>query len=649
MTLLPRSPKRRLLAAAACVAVYAGATFFGTPGQAQVGLSIVVTPDEQLVDGQYVDVKIAGFEPGRDIRVRLCAAAAASVADCAKDPNASNAPGRSRIARVGPDGEGSTPFVIKALDVDTIGGGKFLCDAESPCKLIAFNLDDFGKETSFSDSVATALAFAVSTIPCPETEPRVAGSGASAIRAAMVEWQSEACSPPRSMNVSYATANSVNGKQAFVGGLTDADFAMSSVALTAEEKQALIDRKVQPLHVPVALSSLVLAYNLWFDQDGDQQPDQVTDLRLSPGTLAGIMRGRITSWDDPAITEDNLANHPDGLPLKAIKPVARADNSAATWWLSSWFCAVAQDKWEEDGGDSFKCPATTIFPAGNGVALFTGTDKVALQIREFAGEQGTGGIPEAGLIGFVYNSEALKLGLPVVALRNAAGEFVKPTTESVTAAAAAGTIDADGVFAPNFHSGGPGSYPIPVVTYAIVPAADTALDDPREQLLKSFLEYVVGEGQQKAELRGYAPLPAAMAAKSNESIAKVYKADPTPTPIPTPTPAQSFVPTFTAAPLPIGQTTPAPSTVPQATASTQAAGTGTTAASGSTPESSGPVIRSVSGLIKLVSGGSAPITVSELLLLGALFAVVGRALAVVLERRRLARTPKRVDSGTQPW
>ena len=636
--------RRRGLAALACLLVCGSSILVGIPGEAQTR-EMLVTPDEQLVDGQYVDVQLAGFAPGQEVRVRICAADAAAVDDCAKDDNAFNAPGRSRLARAGPDGKASTPFVIRALDVEKIGGGIFQCDAESPCKLIGFVLEA-GKEVSFAESVSTTLAFADSTIACPETEPRVAGSGASAIRATIVEWQSEACRPPRSLNVSYATNNSVNGKEAFAHGLTDADFAMSAVGLTAEERQTLVDRKVQPLHVPVALGSLVLAYNLWFDRDGDQQPDQVTDLRLSPATAAGIMRGNITSWSDPAIKEDNLANYPDGFPPKAVKPVARADNSAATWWLTSWFCALAQGEWEKDGGDSFKCPAKTIFPAGNGVALFTGTDKVALQIREFAGEPGAGGIPDPGLIGFVYNSEALKLGLPVVALRNAAGEYVKPTKDSVTAAAAAGTLDTEGVFTPNFHSGGPGAYPLPVVTYAIVPAADTALDDPKERLLKSFLEYVVGEGQQKAELRGYAPLPAAMAAKSQETIAKVYKAAPPPTPSPTVAPAQAQTPLQNATPVPLtGQTTPVPTAAPQTSGSTQAAGTATGTQSSPAPGGPvAPVIRSVSGLIRLVSGGTAPITVSELILLGAIFAVVGRALWLVLDRRRLARLAKRTDS-----
>ncbi len=645
------SPKSRSWAVvASCAAVLVAATFVGVPGQAQAR-TMLVTPDEQLVDGQYVDVALTGFEPGRYVRVRLCAQDAAGVSDCAKDENAFNAPGRSRIALPGPDGKASTPFVIKALDIDKIGGGKFQCDAESPCKLIAFDLDDSGnKEIGIESSVATALAFAGSTLPCVESEPRVAGSGASSIRAAVVEWQAETCRPPMSLNVSYATANSVNGIQAFVGGLTDADFAMSGIPLTADERQTLADRKVQPLHIPVGLGSLVLAYNLWYDKDGDQQPDQITDLQLSPQTLAGIMTGQVSSWSDPAITADNLENYPDGFRSKAIRPVARADNSAATWWLLSWFCALAQEEWEKGGAEAFRCPAKTIFPAGNGVNLFTGTDKVALQIREFAGEQGTGGIPDGGLIGFVYNSEALKIGLPVVALRNAAGEYVKPTEQSVTAAAAAGAIDADGVFTPNFHSGGPGAYPLPVVTYAIVPAADTALKDPQEQLLMKFLDYVVGDGQEQATQRGYAPLPEAMAAKSRESIAKVYKTDAAAAP--SPTAAPSSAPTVTGAQAPVAQATPAPATSPSATSAPSnqaAAGTGTTTQDQASSETSGaPVVRSVAGLIKLLSGSSAPIAVSELFFFGAILAILGRALSIVVIRHRLAKLSKPVDASNQP-
>ncbi len=661
MRCLGRMKRRHWAALTACLAVYGGAIFVGAAVQAQAVKSIVVAPDEQLTDAQYVDVRVSGFDPGQDVRIRLCPLDADEVSDCAKDESAVNAPGRSRVVRAGSVGSASTPFVIKAFDIQPIEGDeRFQCDFDNPCQLVAFALTfevdeeagDFREVASFDDSVSTGLTYALSTLVCPQTEPRVAGSGASSIRANVFEWQAETCRAPRSLNVSYATNNSVNGKMAFAEGLTDSDFAMSAVSLTTGERQTLADREVEPLHVPVALGSLVLAYNFWEDKDADGSPDQITDLQLSPSTAASIMRGRMSNWADPAIKADNVENYPNGFRSRPIKAVGRADNSAATWWLTSWFCATAKEKWEEEGGDSFKCPETTIFPAGNGVQLFTGTDKVALQIREFAGESGSGGIPDVGMIGFVYYSEALKLGLPVVALKNAAGEYVKPSDDgqSVIKAAEAGTVDEEGVFTPDFLTPVSGAYPLPIMTYAIVPAADTALEDPQERLLQSFLAYTVDEGQEDATLRGYAPLPQPIVAKSNASIANVYKQDQgpaTPTPVPTATPELS--PTAPAAGDVAGITTPAPEaaafvTDDSSAPSAQAASGQTTDGGASAGESEGLIVRRVSGLIRLLGGGGAPITVTQLIVIGAVFVLLGRVLTHLVHRRRLARSLRSADT-----
>jgi phosphate transport system substrate-binding protein len=618
-----------LLGALACVA--SGFAFARV--DAQAARTITVTPSDQLVDGQYVDVHFSGFQPNHDVRVRQCPSSAASVDDCAAEPDRPQDPGHSRLARSDSTGAGSTPFVIKAEDVPKkSGNGEFQCDAQNPCKLYAFDTQG-GIEISFDASASQTIDYALSTIPCPEAEPRVAGSGAAAIRDDVTQWQAETCAKPLSLNVSFTTNNSVNGKQAFVQGLSDADFAMSAVPLTSAEEQQLASRSVQTVNVPVALGSLVLAYNLWLD-DGSGGKTQVRNLQLSPATVAGIIEGRINVWSDPAITKDNQANYPKGFPSKVIVPVGRADNCAATWWLSSWLVATAKDAWEA-GGASFKTGPTTIFPAGNGVDLRTGPDNVALDIREFPGQQGSNGIPDPGLIGFVYLSDAIKLGLPVAALQNQSGNYVLPTTQSVEAAAAAGTVDENGIFTPNFTNGDANAYPVPVVTYAIAPKAGGPLDPPHALVLQKFLQYATGDGQKAAELRGYAPLPDALSTKSSAAVAEIYQA-PAPAPSATPAPSSEAA---AAAPPPSHAQPAAPVPPPHPPAGDVAAGTSPTARteSASAPAAqegpAGPAIKLVSGVLKMLGGGSAPVTVQGLLWFGAVVFVCGRALSVLLERR----------------
>ena len=197
------------------------------------------------------------------------------------------------------------------------------------------------------------------------------------------------------------------------------------------------------------------------------------DLRLSAEAVAGIFQGEVNQWDEALIADDNPGA---AMPAKRVESVGRADRSAATYWLSSWLTDQAHDAWTSKGGDYAK-GAITIFPAPDGRSS-TGTEAVADSSATGGGHgAGVSGRPEGRLrhtavrfLGFVYLSEALKLGLPVAALQNASGNYVLPTTESVTAAFNAGTIAEDGTFTPNFKTTDPNAYPLPVMSYVITGA-----------------------------------------------------------------------------------------------------------------------------------------------------------------------------------
>lgn len=650
MRVAPSRQAQTWIALTGAVVVLASITLGGVSGGAfaQTARSATASPDGQLIDGQYVDVTWSGFEPNDGARVRLCPADADSVDDCLRDSDSTLAPGDSKAFRSGANGIGSVAFVIRTGEIQGIRDGHtFFCDAEHACKLMVFELNPEQVEQSFTDSAAITLGFALSTLVCPETEPRVAGSGATVARAAIVQWQAETCRPPLGLNVSYATSNSINGKEAFVNGITDADYAMSGLGLTDEEKAKLTERKVRPVHVPVALGSLALVYFIWTDLDGDGIREPLRDLRLRPGTAARIFQGRIHNWADPQISGTPESDNPDlKIPSLPIRAIGRADNSAATWWLSSWIVARDRAAWEE-GGEAFQTGPTAIFPAGNAVQLRTGSDAVALQVRTFPGEQESGGIPNIGLIGFVYLSEALKLGLPVAALENGAGEFVEPNEETVLAGLRTGTISDEGIFQPNFNSTDPTAYPIPVVTYAIAPSGgEGGLDAPRATVLQKFLDYSVNEGQASQPQRGYVKLPEELTTFSNAGVAAV---GPPPAAAPSPTPqanTASTPPPQTAVvsqPLPAAGGTVGESTSTVATRSTniQAAPAATAAPSGPVA----PVKRTVSGLLRLVGGAGAPVTVPNLVGLGLMALIIGRAIAV-LSLRRNRRSAS--ASGSQP-
>ena len=522
-TFTPRdrgSSQRLLYAGAACLIVAAFAwlpTARGAPGA-----ELIASPGDGLVDGQYLDVSFSGAPSGSYVRLRECRKGAKKPNQCQADSQAGRAPGDSQLLRSNSAGAGSFSFVVKAQEMRDGARKKFRCDAAFPCELVLFEVD---LETSKDAGVLArkALKFGASTRSCPAPDPqrRVAGSGGTTPAAAVVEWQAETCRDPLSLNFSYVITNSPNGKKAFVEGLSDSEFGISAIPLNAEEKAALAAARREAAHVPIAVGSLAFIYNYWDDLDrcdDDDTKQRITDLRLSPQTLALIVTGQIGTMADPRIAADNpalaarsLAKSDAGecvssghLHSKGLAIVGRADNSAATWSLTSWLTTVAKAEWES-AGPQFEGGATEIFPAGNGVDLRTGSRAVAGQVRTFEGGQGVGDIPDQMWIGYVDTSVARQTGLPSVAVKNAAGAFVAPTTDSVSAGVAASTLNDDGTVTINYAAtGSSNAYPLPVVSYLITDKK--RMTAAQADTLKRFVTYAITDGQQAAVKRGYVPL-----------------------------------------------------------------------------------------------------------------------------------------------
>lgn len=575
---------RRWTAIVGCLFALAGMSV--VVPRAQAARSVTVTPNDQLAHGQYVRIAWSDFAPNKSVLIQQCPADAVAFDDCAKSSTSQREPGDPKAGTSGADGRGSVPFVIRTSDVARAGGGDpFFCDFDNPCRIVVSPIPTDDTEPTLADSVSVDLAFAISTIPCPLGGDRVAGSGGSSARAAMTQWQSEVCRDELKLNVSYVTSNSIQGVDAFVHRFPDSDYAITGIPLSEEETTKLATEEIHPRHVPIAAGSLAFVYNLWDDRNKDGRKEQVDDLQLSPATLAKIMQGRINTWNDPAVQADNPGVT---MPPKQIKPVGRADNSAATYWMTKWFHETAREAYES-GGTGFQDGPTAIYPAGNGVLLRTGTDAVAEHVRKFPGEQTdeNADVPFPGLIGYVYSSEALKLGLPVVALRNASGNYVKPDGENVTAAFNAGTIDERAVFTPNFAATDPKAYPLPVASYVVAATGDDEDVDPKvAETLGRFLTYATGVGQQAATSRGFVPLTAALKTAADANIAKVAQQ-----------PVAAMTPPPSAA---ANAPTPAPTAAPAS-----AAAASNTTGSPPTPEGAGDASTSSAS-----SGGPAPAPVT---------------------------------------
>ena len=229
------------------------------------------------------------------------------------------------------------------------------------------------------------------------------------------------------------------------------------------------------LHFPTVLGADVPVYNI---------PGVNAELKFTGPVLADIFLGKITKWNDPAIVKLN-----DGvkLPSTDITIVHRSDGSGTTYvWVD--YLAKVSPEWETKVG-----VATSVnWPVG-----ISGK-----------GNEGVAGLVSQtpGSMGYVELIYALQNKMSYGPVGNLAGEFVKASVQSVTAAAAsaAGKMPAD--FRVSItNAPGNGVYPISSFTWLLL--YENPKDKAQARIMLDFMKWMLSDGQKFAGQLGYAPLP----------------------------------------------------------------------------------------------------------------------------------------------
>jgi phosphate transport system substrate-binding protein len=235
------------------------------------------------------------------------------------------------------------------------------------------------------------------------------------------------------------------------------------------------------LHFPTVVGSVVPAYNL---------SGVTAELKFTGPILADIFLGKITKWNDPALIAVNAGVD---LPDRAITVVHRSDGSGTTFVWVDYLSKVSAE-WREKVG-----AATSVnWPVGLGGK---GNEGVTQQIKQLP-----------GTIGYVELIYAMANDLPVGAIKNKSGNFVAPTLESVSAAAAGVDLPADTDFRVSIvDASGPNAYPAASFTWLLIrPNVD---DVNKATAIKEFLTWMTGpEAAAMAAELHYAPLPASVQA-----------------------------------------------------------------------------------------------------------------------------------------
>jgi phosphate transport system substrate-binding protein len=297
------------------------------------------------------------------------------------------------------------------------------------------------------------------------------GAGASFPAPLYQNWAISLAQKDPNLQVNYQSIGSGAGIEQFTAGTVD--FGASDTAMS-DEQMAAVTRGT--LLLPMTAGSIVIAYNL-------QGVD--TGLQLTRDAYVGILSGKITRWNDPAIADAN----PDvQLPDQQITVVHRSDGSGTTGVLTKHLSEISQEWADSIGqGNAVEWPRT-----GNFVGA-RGNEGVTSQIQNVN-----------GALGYVEFGFAENNGLPVAALENKAGSFVVPSDETASNTLAAVELP-DNLRAFITDPEGENSYPIVTYTWQMHFAEQS--DPVKAEALERWIEFGLNEGQDTAPGLGYVRLP----------------------------------------------------------------------------------------------------------------------------------------------
>lgn len=264
------------------------------------------------------------------------------------------------------------------------------------------------------------------------------------------------------------------------------DFAGSDAYLSDKEME-----EMSPvIHIPTCMGAVVVAYNL----------DGVKELKLTGELIADIFAGNVKMWNDPRIETLN----PDvALPVENIIPVYRSDGSGTTYVFTDYLSKVSP-MWNEKYG------------AGKSVNFATG--------QAAKGNPGVAGVisQTKNTIGYVGSEYAFAQKIAYAKIENAKGEFVLPTSESISAAAS-GEIPTD-TRTSITNADATGAYPISTFTWIIIYKEQNYSDRSLEQASATIdlLNYILSdEAQSITSEVHYAPLPTKAVELSKENLKSV--------------------------------------------------------------------------------------------------------------------------------
>ena len=337
------------------------------------------------------------------------------------------------------------------------------------------------KSTDTTETAAADTSSATTTTQTQETTAadagfksaeniamNITGAGASFPQPIYAKW---------SYDYNAATGGQVNYQSiGSSGGIKQiqsktVDFGASDAPMTPEELDA-----AGLIQFPTVIGGVVPIVNIEGVEPGQ--------LKLDGATLANIYLGKISNWNDPAITNLN----PDlTLPDAAITTVFRSDGSGTTFNFTDYLAKVSTD-WK----DSVGVDKTVKWPTSATGAGGKGNEGVSSYVNRMKNS-----------IGYVEYAYAKQNNMSHAALKNAAGNFVQPSAETFAAAGDINWSQQAGFYKVITNSETEQAWPIAAATFILVHKQP---ENPQQVAgVLNFFDWAYTQGDDDAMALDYVP------------------------------------------------------------------------------------------------------------------------------------------------
>jgi phosphate transport system substrate-binding protein len=300
---------------------------------------------------------------------------------------------------------------------------------------------------------------------------KLQGAGATFPNPLYQKWLSEYSKSHQNVLIDYQSLGSGAGIKQIQAQTVD--FGASDAPMKDDDLKAAPG---EILHIPTVLGAVVITYNV---------PSIKQTLKFSGDVIADIFLGKIKKWNDPKIAADNPGV---AFPSTDITVVHRSDGSGTSAVFTDYLSKISAE-WKDKVGAG----VSPSWPVGLGGK---GNEGVTGQIKN-----------TPNTLGYVELAYAVQNNLPVAQVKNGAGNFIEPSIDAVTAAAAAsaGTTPDDLRVSITNAQGGT-AYPISSYTYILL--YKNQKDAAKGKALVDFVWWGIHDGEKYAPELRYATLPA---------------------------------------------------------------------------------------------------------------------------------------------